>query len=326
MYEEFYSMLQGVQNVAVIAHFRPDGDAIGSTLALGLALRAMGKNVRMWNEDSLPARYEFMQAGAELEVVPDTLPQDLQLLVCVDNGDWKRLGDRAAEVCSHAPLIANIDHHGTNTRYGAVNVVEPGGPATGFVVFKMLKEWGCTITPAMAEALYVAVNTDTGSFQYGCTTPEVMHAAAELIAAGADVAEINRKLYQELPLTTMLMQREVLNNMVVEHGGLISHYSMPAGRKQELGVTLEDTKDLVDVVRMVKGVKVAVIFEDLEDGRIRMSLRSKDRRVNVSDIATQFGGGGHSMAAGIRCRGGLEDVRSRVLQAIRVAVDSISQS
>lgn len=116
-------MLQGVQNVAVIAHFRPDGDAIGSTLALGLALRAMGKNVRMWNEDSLPARYEFMQAGAELEVVPDTLPQDLQLLVCVDNGDWKRLGDRAAEVCSHAPLIANIDHHGTNTRYGAVNVV-----------------------------------------------------------------------------------------------------------------------------------------------------------------------------------------------------------
>lgn len=156
-----------------------------------------------------------------------------------------------------------------------MNVVEEGGPAAGFVVFKMLREWGCTITPAIAEALYVAINTDTGSFQYGCTTPEVMRAAADLIAAGADVAEINRKLYQELPLTTMLMQREVLNNMVVEEGGLVSHYSMPAGRKAQLGVSLEDTKDLVDVVRMVKGVKVAVIFEDLEDGRIRMSLRSR---------------------------------------------------
>lgn len=324
MYEELYKAVQAAANIGVISHFRPDGDAIGSTLALGLALRGMGKQVRMWNEDGLPARYAFMQAAAGLEPAPAEVPAGLDLLICVDTGDWKRIGDRSREVFAGFPNVANVDHHATNTRYGHVNVVEGGGPAAGYVVYKMLREWGCPLTPAIAEALYVAINTDTGSFQYGSTTPGVMRAAADLVEAGVDVAEVNRRLYQELPLSTMLMQREVLNNMVVEQGGAVAHYSMPAGRKAELGVGMEDTKDLVDVVRMLQGVKVAVIFEDLEDGRIRMSLRSKDPRISVADIAVQFGGGGHAMAAGIRARGELGTVRENVLQAIRAAVAEIS--
>ena len=317
MYEQLYSCIQQCGTIGVTSHFRPDGDAIGSTLALGLALQSMGKKVYMWNEDGVPARYAFLEGAEQIQALPAVIPADLELLVCVDTGDWKRLGDGTQTLFAAFPQIANIDHHGTNTRYGHIHVIEPETAACAFVLFKILKEWGVKLTKPMADALYVGISTDTGSFQYGSTTPEVMHAAGELLAAGVDVADVNRRVYQEVPFTSLLMQREVLNHMVVECEGMLAHYSMPGGRKAELGVSLEDTKDLVDVVRVLQGVKVAVIFEDLEDGRIRMSLRSKDPAVNVAEIAAQFGGGGHAMAAGIRMRGPLEEAREKVLNAIR---------
>ena len=317
MYEQLLSRIQQCSTIGVTSHFRPDGDAIGSTLALGLALQGMGKKVYMWNEDGVPARYSFLEGTEQILPLPEELPGDLEMLICVDTGDWKRLGDRSQQLFAGFPLIVNIDHHGTNTRYGHVHVIEPETAACAFVLFNILKSWGVKLTKPVAEALYVGINTDTGSFQYGSTTPEVMYVAGELLAAGVDVADVNRRVYQEVPYTALLMQREVLNHMVVECGGALAHYSMPAGRKAELGVGLEDTKDLVDVVRVLQGVRVAVIFEDLDDGRIRVSLRSKDPAVSVAAVAAQFGGGGHAMASGIRMRGELADCRERVLNAIR---------
>ncbi len=317
MYEQLYSCIQQCDTIGVTSHFRPDGDAIGSTLALGLALQSLGKKVYMWNEDGVPARYAFLEGAELIQPLPDTIPADMDMLVCVDTGDWKRLGDASQRLLADFPLIVNIDHHGTNTRYGYLHVIEPETAACAFVIFNILREWGVLLTPQLATALYVGISTDTGSFQYGSTTPAVMHAAAELLAAGVDVADVNRRVYQEIPYSSLLMQREVLNNMVVEADGQLAHYSMPAGRKAELGVTLEDTKDLVDVVRVLQGVRAALIFEDLEDGRIRVSLRSKDPAVSVAAVASLFGGGGHAMASGIRMRGTLEECRAQVLAATR---------
>lgn len=317
MYEQLYSRIQQCSTIAVTSHFRPDGDAIGSTLALGLALQSMGKKVYMWNEDGVPVRYAFLEGAELIQPLPETVPADVEMLICVDTGDWKRLGDRTQQLLVDFPLIVNVDHHGTNTRYGHLQVIEPETAACSFVLFNMLKSWGVKMTRPVADALYVGISTDTGSFQYGSTTPEVMHAAGELLAAGVDVADVNRRVYQEVPYSSLLMQREVLNHMVVEAGGRLAHYSMPAGRKAELQVSLEDTKDLVDVVRVLQGVKVAIIFEDLEDGRIRVSLRSKDASISVAAIASLFGGGGHAMASGIRMRGELADCREKVLNAVR---------
>ena len=317
MYEQLYSRIQQCSTIAVTSHFRPDGDAIGSTLALGLALQGMGKKVYMWNEDGVPARYAFLEGAELIQPLPETVPADVEMRICVDTGDWKRLGDRTQQLLVDFPLIVNVDHHGTNTRYGHLQVIEPETAACSFVLFNMLKSWGVKMTRPVADALYVGSSTDTGSFQYGSTTPEVMHAAGELLAAGVDVADVNRRVYQEVPYSSLLMQREVLNHMVVEAGGRLAHYSMPAGRKAELQVSLEDTKDLVDVVRVLQGVKVAIIFEDLEDGRIRVSLRSKDASISVAAIASLFGGGGHAMASGIRMRGELADCREKVLNAVR---------
>lgn len=317
MFAPLVAQLQQHQRIGIIAHFRPDGDAIGSTIALGLALRSLGKHVRLWNEDSVPARYAFLSGAELIEPVPDTCPADLDALICLDTGDWKRLGDRACAILAAAPCKINIDHHGTNTRYGDCNIIDPGCAATGYIIQRLLHHLGIGITPAIAAALYTAISTDTGSFQYSSTTPDVMIAAAELIAAGIDVADINRRLYQEQPLSTIIVQREVLNHLIIEERGMLSHYSMEAGTKKRLGINLEDTKDLVDIIRVIRGVKASAIFEDLEDGRIRVSLRSKDPRVNVADVARCFDGGGHSMAAGIRMRGSLADCRERVLNELR---------
>ncbi len=320
MYEDLIRLIGSKQHIGIISHYRPDGDAIGSTLALGLALRAMGKEVWMWNEDGVPVRYAFLSGSELIRPVPESIPAELELLICADTGDFKRLGDRAAALFADFPCIANIDHHGTNACYGHVNVVEGGASACGYVLYKILRTMGAPLTREIAAALYVAINTDTGSFQYNSTTPADMRAVAELMETGIDIADINRRVYQEKPLSELRVTAEVIANMVVEAEGQLSHYSMTGATKERMGLGLEDTKDLVDIIRVVSGVRVAIIFEELGDGRIRMSLRSKDPAFSVAAIATQFGGGGHAMAAGIRMRGELADVRARILAAIRAAL------
>jgi phosphoesterase RecJ-like protein len=324
MCTDLIQTLQNNERFAVISHFRPDGDAIGSTLAMGLLLQSLGKKVQMWNADPVPQRYDFLTGAADIRPLPPALPEDLQVLICVDSGDLKRIGNEAMELFNKAAFTINIDHHHTNSRYANVNVVEGGAAACGCIILKLAHALGVELTRPMAEALYAAISTDTGSFQYSSTTPEVMRMAAELMEAGVDVGDINRRIYQEIPPTSFITQREVLNNMVIEENGTISHYSMPAGRKAELGVGLEDCKDLVDIIRVMQGVKVAVIFEDLENGLVRVSLRSKDPQVDVSAIAGMHGGGGHCMASGIRMRGPLSDAREKVLNSIRAVVRSLS--
>ncbi len=317
MYEQFAAVLAEHRRIGIISHHRPDGDAIGSTIALGLALKAQGKEVRLFNLDGVPQRFAFLEGSERIERLPEAFPSELTLLICVDCGDLGRLGRIGEAFALQAPQIVNIDHHATNTRFGSVNVVEGDAAACGCVLFRIFREFGWEMTLPMATALYAAISTDTGSFQFDHpTTSGVMRMAAELIDLGVDVGETCRRLYQEVSPEAIIVQRDVLNNMVLLADGAVSCYSMPAGRKEELGVDQEATKDLVDIIRVIRGVKVAVIFEDVGKGTIRVSLRSKDPRVNVAQIAARFGGGGHAMAAGIPAHGALDEVRQAVLAAI----------
>ncbi len=320
MYAPLAELLRHHQHIGIISHHRPDGDAIGSTLALGLALRAQGKSVRLFNQDGVPERFAFLPGAELVEALPPAFPAELTLLICVDTGDVKRLGDAGEAFFAAAPATVNIDHHGTNTGFASLNLVVGSAAACGCVLMDMFHSFGWELTQPIATALYAAINTDTGSFQYSSTTPGVMRMGAELIECGVDVAEVNRLLYQEVAPEAITVQREVLNNMEFHAGGAVSTYAMTAARKESLGVGLEATKDLVDIIRVICGVKVAAIFEEVDGGRIRISLRSKDARVNVAAIASQFGGGGHAMASGIRMRGGLAEVQQAVLAAIENAL------
>ncbi len=318
MYKQFATTIHPHHHIGIISHHRPDGDAIGSTLALGLALRALGKQVRLFNEEPLPERFAFLPHADMLETLPPSFPEGMTLLICVDCGNEKRLGDKGVAFFRAAPATINIDHHATNTHYASLlNIVEGDAAACGCVLMQIFRALGWEITQPMATALYAAISTDTGSFQYEHpTTAAVMRMAADLIELGVDVRGVNQKLYQEVAPEAIVMQRDVLNHMGFLADGAVSYYALSAARKAELGVGLEATKDLVDIIRVIRGVKVAAIFEDVGPGRVRVSLRSKDARVNVSDIARQFGGGGHAMAAGIPARGELEEVRQAVLAAV----------
>ncbi len=326
MYEELMALLAQHDEIGVMAHFRPDGDAIGATVALGLALTAMGKKVRMYNEDPVPPSYAFIPGSECIELIPEQSPETMSLLICLDCGAWKRLGDRAIEVFAHGReegsglTLVNFDHHASNERYGQLNIVNPAAAATSYMLLELIDAMGVPMDASIATALYVGISTDTGSFQYGSTTPAVMRAAACLLEAGVDVQDVNRRLYQEVPLSTLMVNREVLNHMVVEEEGLLSHYSLDAVTKNRLAISSDDSKDLVEIIRVISGVKASIIFEDLEDGRIRMSLRSKDSRLNVGKLAESFGGGGHHMAAGIRMKGSLENCRDRVLAGLKAEV------
>ncbi|MCD7799089.1 MAG: bifunctional oligoribonuclease/PAP phosphatase NrnA [Akkermansiaceae bacterium] len=318
MNEEFLQALDAHSHIGVISHFRPDGDAIGSTLAMGLALRAQG----FFNEDGMMKRFAFLEGSELVETVPVERPADMNMLICLDTGDWKRIGDRAMHAFAETPCVVNIDHHETNKRYGHINIVEDAAAACGFVLYRMFREMDWSITPAVATALYTAISTDTGSFSahHHETTPAVMRAAADLMECGVDVMGVNAHLYDEEPLGGVIVRREVLNNMVLEEGGALVHYSMDAGTRERFGAGWEETKDLVEDIRAIQNVKIAAIFDDLENGVIRVSPRSKDARVSVAEIAARFGGGGHTLAAGIRMKGTLADCRRSVPDAIRAAL------
>ncbi len=323
MYKELIELIDQHEHIGIIAHYRPDGDAIGSTVALGLLLRDKGKQVYLYNEDAVPPSYAFIKGSELIAPIPTQLDERMTLLICLDCGAWKRLGDRAIELLAPVreentlPYLVNFDHHASNELYGQLNIVQPDAAATCCMLYDLMESMGATITPEIATALYVGISTDTGSFQYGSTSPAVMRMGARLLECGVDVQEVNRLLYQECALSTLMVNREVLNNMVVEQDGLLSHYSLDAETKQRLALGSDDSKDLVEIIRVIRGVKAAIIFEDLEDGRIRMSLRSKDPRFNAGKLADSYGGGGHHMAAGIRMAGSLAECRERVLEGLR---------
>ena len=324
MYKEICQAIHSCHSFVVISHIRPDGDATGSTIALGLALRSLGKKVRMWNRDGAPSRFSFLEGSREVECIPPALPEDVDCFICVDTADLKRIGDEGVKLFNQAPLTLNIDHHHTNKRYADHNAVGGHDAACGCLIYELLRVLGVKLNKAIADALYAAISTDTGSFKYSSTTPRVMRIVADIMEAGVDVGEINRMMYDEKDPISQKVEAEVLTNMMFEENGAISHYSMTKETKERLQLDMEATKDLVDIIRGWQGVKACAIFEEEHDDVIRISLRSKDPRVDVSTIAGKHGGGGHCMAAGIRMRGELAACREAVLNTIKETLRSLS--
>ncbi len=318
-FSEIADVFRKYRRFAVIAHFRPDGDAIGSTLALGNALKEMGKEVIMINEDPVPHQLRFMSGSDQIQVTPEHL-EDIDVAISLDNGTLKRLGARSVEALSQVKVLVNIDHHETNDRFGDYVCVRPMECATCAVLYHLFRYMELPLTPIMRDALYVGISTDTGSFQYSKTTPEVMEMAADLIRQGVNVHEINRQLYQETTWAKLQLMREELNGMKLSFNQRIASYCLTNQVKQSLGVTPDDTEGLIDVLRSVEGVWLAAYFEEIEDdARIRVSLRSKVEAISVSKIAEQFNGGGHSMAAGIRMPGPIENASALILEALEAA-------
>lgn len=305
--------LRAARTIAVLSHIRPDGDAFGSQLALGLSLRALGKEVAIWNEDGMLEKYSFMP-GSELLTRPPAEPQAFDLGVALDTAIQNRLGKAFAAVQTEKWI--NIDHHPTNPRYGDLNYIEPSAPATGEILFEFLNEQQFPIDPAIAENLFVAISTDTGSFQYPNTTARTFAIGSALVERGVKVGRVSQLLYESFPRRRVELLRELLATMQFAAGGRVARFTLSRDTATALGARPEDNEGLIDHIRAIEGVVVAAFFEELPEGKVRISLRSKNEKVDVAAICQQFGGGGHTLAAGARVRGTLAEVEARVMEAI----------
>jgi phosphoesterase RecJ-like protein len=304
---------------AVVSHVRPDGDALGSTLALTLSLKELGKDVRAWNEDGMLEKYDFL-ARAELLTEPPSASEDFDVVVALDTAVQNRLGTTVAAI-GRAKLWINIDHHPSNPGYGDLVYIDPTAPATGQILFEFLTNQKFPITPAIAENLYAAISTDTGSFQYPNTTTRTFEIAAELVRCGVDVGRISQLLYENFPRRRIELLRGLLGTMRFACDGKLAWFSLSQGSALTLGVLPEDNEGLIDHLRAIRGVIVAIFFEELTDGKVRVSMRSKNDAVDVCTICTQFGGGGHVLAAGARVRGTLPEVEKKIVKEACAAIE-----
>jgi phosphoesterase RecJ-like protein len=318
---ELAALLHEPRRSVVCSHVRPDGDAVGSCLGLALTLQQRGHQVLVLNEDGLPENLAFLP-GASLVRRPSGVIE-ADLVFALDNATQPRLGEKVNAAIASIPLLVNVDHHISNTRYGHLHYIDGASPATGQIVAEWIEAAGLPIDAAIAENLYTAISTDTGSFQYSNTTPATYRWAARLVEAGLDVGELNRKIYQSHPLRRIRLLGELLKVLEISDDGRCASWFLTTAMVARAGARPEDTENMIDHIRGIEGVIAAAFFEELLDGRVRLSLRSKDARFDASALCAQFGGGGHRMAAGARLRGPLDEARARVMTAIHEALNAI---
>jgi bifunctional oligoribonuclease and PAP phosphatase NrnA len=315
-FEQIGRVLREHQRFAILGHVRPDGDALGSQLALALSLQQLGKDVRVWNEDGMLEKYSFLPR-AELLTKPPAVAENVDVAIALDTAIQNRLGTALVAVGS-AKIWMNIDHHRSNPGYGDLVIIDPSAPATGEIIFRLIKSQGMPLNHEIAENLFAAISTDTGSFQYPQTRSRTFEIAAELVRAGGlDVGEISRQLYESYPRRRLELLRELLRTMRFTESGRVASFSLSLKTAADLAVLPEDNEGLIDHLRAIRDVTVAVFFEELSDGKVRVSMRSKDEAVDVCAICQKFGGGGHTLAAGARVRGSLAGVEEKVLGEIR---------
>jgi len=314
-FQEIGAWFDRYESFVLLSHVRPDGDAIGSQIALGFALEAAGKKVRLINEDGLPDNLAFMDGSDRIERPPAELIE-VDVVIALDTATKPRLGANVLAAVGHCERWINIDHHKSNPGYGDLNHIDDSSPATGQILYKLITALELPMPDETRDAIYVAVSTDTGSFQYPGTTAATYEMAADLTRKGLDVGRINSLTYDNHPMRRVELMRSLLNTLEVKADGRLAHWELTWETVTRLELKPEDSEGLIDIVRAIQGVIVAVFFEVLHDGKIRVSMRSKDRRIDACKVCMEFGGGGHSLAAGIRMPGPLSDAKEKVLAAV----------
>ncbi len=315
-------ILEGIRehrSFCIVGHVRPDGDCIGSQLGLALALRDQGKKVTVWNEDAMPDKLSFLDP--EKLVQKPRRGHSFDCVIATDCASFERLG-KAGKCIGNRKLFINIDHHASNTRYGDINWISAREPSCGELIFRLLKVARWPITRPIADCLFTAVSTDTGSFQYPSTRPSTFHTGAELVTRGANLEKICDEVYQSYSLSRVRLLQHVYNNFRLVHDNKIAYFRLKQSDFERTGANKDDSEGLIDHVRAIAPVVVACLFEELEPNLTRISLRSKSQNIDVNEIAAQFGGGGHAAAAGARIPGAPMSVQRQVIAAVKRALDN----
>jgi len=310
--EEVVAELRKRPAFVMVSHVKPDGDTLGAGLALGLALKKLGKRVHYFQQDPVPRNLRFM---ADTQYVSRAIPPDLPpdtLWVFGDMSSTSRAGEFLPKL--ERKQILDIDHHLGNEFFGGLNYVLTHECSTGTCVMHLLRELGVEIDREIATCLLTTIMTDTGGFMHSNTTPDVLQLSAELMRLGADKEEITQEIFANKRLAALKLLGRALNESVTGHDGRYIWSYVDDAMLAECKADGEDTEEIVNHLRSVEGIEVAALFKHF-DGEIRVSLRSSGR-VNVQAAAARLGGGGHFRASGLTYIGPLPDAVRAVNEAL----------
>lgn len=308
------------RRVLVVSHVDPDGDAIGSQLAMGAYLKALGKDVTLVRDSEIPDKYRFLP-GANTIVPATTLADTFRVdtTVILECPSAERVGSAMRFVTDDVQVI-NIDHHPDAQDLGSVNWVETAASSVGEMLYEYFTAVEAAITPDMATQLYTAILTDTGRFRYPSTSPRTMAIAGELIAAGADPQSICDRVYYSMKPSTLRLHGLVLKGITFEENDRICFLTMTRQMLTESGAEESESDGIVDYALYGESVMAGAFFKEIAPQVTKVSMRSRGR-VDVSAVAAQFGGGGHRNAAGCRVDGDLATARAEIRELLREAID-----
>lgn len=319
--EAINSIIRGIEahdRFSILTHVSPDGDTLGSAIALQILLESLGKTAEVICEEPVPHIYGYLPNAARV-----VLPQDAAGYECVvscDCADRQRF-KKAEHIFDAASFTMAIDHHFTNKGYADANLIVPAASAACEVMFDIYKAMDKPVCPDAAVCIYTGIVTDTGNLTYSNTTPHAIRIVAELYENGLNITEINRCIYRTIPYVKTRLQGHVLSNMKLEAEGRIGLATLTVGEMDSYGATNEDCEGIVDDVRDVESVRVAVFIREGRDGSYKVSLRSKEC-ADVGRIAGKYGGGGHAAAAGYSSKEPLSTTIANVLRDIREELDN----
>jgi len=311
--------------IAVIGHARPDGDCIGSQVALARVLQARGHDVICVNPDPVPRRLVFLAEGTPFLRTDDVLKTtEERAAIFVDCADHARGGERL-KIRFPQP-VAVIDHHLSNVGYAAANLVDSASAATCEILAGMFLDNGLPIDAHTAQALFTGILTDTGQFRFNSTSRRCFVLAGELVARGAKPSEAGAQLYERETVAKMRLLQHYLASLRIECGGRVCIGTLAPGVFESTGSDQEDTEGLVDYARSIDGVDVGALIEQRADGTVKASLRAKDPAFRVDLVAAQFNGGGHACAAGLNLKTGTDNFHARLVAALSERIAAVDAS
>jgi phosphoesterase RecJ-like protein len=321
----FVELVRRHQRFVLTTHVRPDGDGLGSMLALADVLEAppWSKSVRMTVASVLPPRYDFLDPTRRVRRFepPGDMYRDAEVAIVLDTGTWNQLADFGNFLRSLPVEKVVIDHHLTQDELGALRFVDTTAEATGRLVYEAVTALGGPLPASAAHALFVAVAMDTGWFRHKNTTPATFALAGELVRAGARATEAYDYLFEQNTLGRLKLTGLVLSRLQLAHGGRVAHTEIRRGDYADTGAVPQDSEDLVNYTRSLAGVEVGLLLMEQPRGGVKVSFRSR-QRIDVARLAELFGGGGHRLASGAILETSLDEARHRVLAAVGAALDA----
>jgi phosphoesterase RecJ-like protein len=314
MLSQVVELIESKRRFMITSHVRPDGDSTGSSLALYWTLKALGKEPCVIMRDPIPYAYRELPGAQEIIVRP-AVDEAFDAAFVIECSDI----DRPALPGLEKQFVVNIDHHSTTVSFGQINWIDSTAAAVGEMIYNLCKALGVTVNQPIAECVYTALLTDTGSFHYANTTERTFKIASELVRRGARPAHIARALYDSQPYTKIKLLGVVLSTLQRDETGRIAWVAMTRDMMSSVGATEDDLDGIVSHPLSIEDVEAVAFFKELQPGHFRISLRSKGG-VDVSKIAERFGGGGHKNASGCAISGKLEMAEQHILSCLQSAM------